>query len=90
LVKEACVMGGAAAAVLSAADEVAVERFLAGEIRYTDIPRILEHALTSAGHLPCGTVEDVLSAAALTYVAALLVSLAQLLRLLIPEPRHKV
>ena len=58
-------MGGAAAAVLSAADEVAVERFLAGEIRYTDIPRILEHALASAGRLPCGTVEDVLSAAAL-------------------------
>lgn len=63
LVKEACAMGGAAPAVLSAADEVAVERFLAGEIRYTDIPRILEHAIASAGRLPCGTVEDVLSAA---------------------------
>ena len=37
LVKEAARAGGTKTAVLSAADEVAVERFLAGEIRYTDI-----------------------------------------------------
>ena len=63
LVKTACAQGGAATAVLSAADEVAVARFLAGEIRYTDIPRILERAIAKAQDLPCETVEDVLAAA---------------------------
>jgi len=63
LVKAACAQGGAATAALSAADEVAVARFLAGEIRYTDIPRILERAVAKAAGIPCETVEDVLAAA---------------------------
>ena len=37
--------GGAAPAVLNAANEVAVARFLAGSIRFTDIPRLVEAAL---------------------------------------------
>lgn len=37
--------GGLAPAVLNAADEVAVEAFLQGQITYLDIPRVLEAAL---------------------------------------------
>jgi 1-deoxy-D-xylulose-5-phosphate reductoisomerase len=39
--------GGTAAAVLNAANEVAVARFLAGEIRFTDIPRLIERTLSA-------------------------------------------
>lgn len=45
LVKEAVKAGGDACARLAAADEVAVARFLKGEIRFTDIPKILEEAI---------------------------------------------
>lgn len=45
LVKEAVKAGGDACARLAAADEVAVARFLKGEIRFTDIPKMLEEAL---------------------------------------------
>ncbi|RIH87846.1 1-deoxy-D-xylulose 5-phosphate reductoisomerase [Calidithermus roseus] len=37
--------GGLAPVVLNAADEVAVEAFLKGQITYLDIPRVLEAAL---------------------------------------------
>jgi 1-deoxy-D-xylulose-5-phosphate reductoisomerase len=40
--------GGAAPAVLNAANEVAVARFLAGEIQFPDIPRLVEVALAKA------------------------------------------
>ena len=40
--------GGGAATVLNAANEVAVEAFLAGEISFTAIPEIVEIALTAA------------------------------------------
>ena len=63
LARAACSQGGAAPAVLSAADEVAVARFLAGEIGFTDIPRLLERSLSAAQGLPCATVDDVLAAA---------------------------
>ncbi len=63
LVKRACEQGGASTAVLSAADEVAVERFLAGEIRYTDIFKVLSNAVEGAEALQCSEVGDVLSAA---------------------------
>ena len=42
--------GGTMPAVLSAADEVAVQSFLAGSIRYTDIYRLVERVLTE--HVP--------------------------------------
>ena len=45
LAREAAEAGGTYPAVFNAADEVAVERFLAGEIRFTDIPRLCEAAL---------------------------------------------
>jgi 1-deoxy-D-xylulose-5-phosphate reductoisomerase len=42
---EAGRQGGAAPTVLCAADEVAVERFLRGDITFGDIPRVVEAAL---------------------------------------------
>lgn len=43
---EAIGRGGTAMAVLNAANEVAVEAFLDGRVRFTDIPLIIEHTLT--------------------------------------------
>ena len=40
--------GGSAPAALNAANEVAVARFLAGDIRFTDIPRLVEAGLAAA------------------------------------------
>jgi 1-deoxy-D-xylulose-5-phosphate reductoisomerase len=42
---EAASAGGGASAALNAANEVAVAAFLDGQIRFTDIARILESAL---------------------------------------------
>lgn len=50
LAMEAGRRGGTYPAVLAAADEVAVEEFLAGRIRFTDIPRLIERVL--AVHSP--------------------------------------
>ncbi len=50
LAMEAGRRGGTYPAVLAAADEVAVEEFLAGRIRFTDIPRLIERVLTA--HVP--------------------------------------
>ena len=44
---EAIKTGGTAMAALNAANEVAVESFLAQRIRFTDIPIIIEHVLTT-------------------------------------------
>ena len=62
LVKEAARAGGTKTAVLSAADEVAVARFLAGEIRYTDIVRLVAAAVDAAPDLPCDSLENILAA----------------------------
>ena len=45
LAKEALKKGGLAPAALSVADEKAVADFLAGKIRYLDIPDLLEKAI---------------------------------------------
>lgn len=50
LAYEAGRLGGTAPAVLNAADEVAVEAFLASRIGFMDIPRALEHALAHVPH----------------------------------------
>ncbi len=54
LAYEAGRMGGTAPAALNAADEVAVEAFLRRQIRFTDIPRLLEHVLNETRHHPLG------------------------------------
>ncbi len=47
-------LGGVAPAYLNAADEIAVARFLAGRVRFSDIPRLLEHVLAGAPREPLG------------------------------------
>ena len=47
LVREALRRGGLAPAALSVADEFAVREFLAGRIRYVDIPDVLEKAVAA-------------------------------------------
>ncbi|TBR17053.1 1-deoxy-D-xylulose-5-phosphate reductoisomerase, partial [bacterium] len=52
---EAAKAGGGMPAVLNAADEVAVEAFLAGRLRFTDIPRVIETTMKAykpSGGLP--------------------------------------
>ena len=51
LAREAAQAGGAAPAVLNAANEVAVARFLAGQIRFTQIAAVVARALEE-GNLP--------------------------------------
>ncbi len=55
LAREAALKGGGMPAVLNAADEIAVEAFLGGRIKFTDIPRVIEKtmaAYTPSGGLP--------------------------------------
>ncbi|MEK7390122.1 MAG: 1-deoxy-D-xylulose-5-phosphate reductoisomerase [Elusimicrobiota bacterium] len=52
LAREAAHKGGGMPAVLSAADEIAVEAFLSGRIKFTDIPRVIEK--TMAAYSPSG------------------------------------
>ena len=63
LVKEALAAGGCAPAVLAAADELAVARFLRGEIRFTEIGRTVERALELMPKMPCDSLDAVFAAA---------------------------
>jgi len=54
--------GGAAPAVYNAANEQAVALFLAGGIRFGDIPRAIGSALDRLGDLPGGNREELLEA----------------------------
>jgi len=60
LAREALEAGGAAPIVLNAANEVAVASFLSGEIRFTDISRVVEQALTDALFEAPKSISDVL------------------------------
>jgi 1-deoxy-D-xylulose-5-phosphate reductoisomerase len=54
--------GGAAPAVFNAANECAVSGFLAGKIRFADIPRAIASALDELSDLPSGSRESLLAA----------------------------
>lgn len=54
--------GGVRPAALSAADEVAVARFIKGDIRFTDIPRLVEAAVHESPDLPCDSLNNILAA----------------------------
>jgi 1-deoxy-D-xylulose-5-phosphate reductoisomerase len=58
----ACRAGGSMPAVLNAANEVAVERFLAGELPFTGIVEVVSRVLEkhAASVAPIGSVEDAL------------------------------
>jgi 1-deoxy-D-xylulose-5-phosphate reductoisomerase len=55
-------MGGTAPAILNAANEAVVARFLAEKIGFTDIPEILAQVLDKAAVKPNPTLDDVLKA----------------------------
>lgn len=58
LAYEALHKGGNSGCVLNAANEVAVEAFLGGKIRFTDIPRIIEHTMGVAAFVAAPTLDD--------------------------------
>jgi 1-deoxy-D-xylulose-5-phosphate reductoisomerase len=62
LAYQALERGGTASTVLNAANEVAVEAFLEGRVRFTDIPRIIEHVLGLASIEEMKSIETVLAA----------------------------
>jgi 1-deoxy-D-xylulose-5-phosphate reductoisomerase len=57
---EAARRGGTAGAALNAADEVAVERFLAGDLPFDAIPSLCAAALRGHPHEPAPTLADLL------------------------------
>ena len=61
LARQAMEAGGTATAVLNAANEVAVEAFLAHHCGFMDIPALVEQALASVPAPECETVEEVLA-----------------------------
>ena len=62
LAAEAMQRGGTATAILNAANEVAVAEFLAGRIRFTGIPRVVEDTLAEVAGGPADSMEAVLAA----------------------------
>ncbi len=70
LAVEAMEAGGTASAVLNAANEVAVDSFLARHCAFTDIPAAIEHALEAVALRPAADLQTVLDADAAARVAA--------------------
>jgi len=66
LARQAGEAGGTLPAVLCAADEVAVELFLKGKIKFTDIAALVAAALEKHPNTINPTLEEILAAAALT------------------------
>jgi 1-deoxy-D-xylulose-5-phosphate reductoisomerase len=60
LAYEAMRTGGSAPAIFNAANEIAVERFLAHELPYLDIPRVIEHTLSHVSTAPAADLESLL------------------------------
>jgi 1-deoxy-D-xylulose-5-phosphate reductoisomerase len=52
---------GSAPAIFNAANEIAVERFLAHELAYLDIPRVIEHTLNTVSAAPAESLETLLA-----------------------------
>ncbi|MCL1143340.1 1-deoxy-D-xylulose-5-phosphate reductoisomerase [Shewanella gaetbuli] len=57
---EACQQGQTATTVLNAANEIAVDAFLSGQIKFTDIATINERCLTTVSPSAVNTIEDIL------------------------------
>lgn len=71
LAREAAEQGGAAPATLNAANEIAVEAFLRGRIRFTDIPKVIEFTLEN---IQGGSFSDISSVLKIDNEARLLAS----------------
>ena len=61
LARAALQTGGAAPTILNAANEVAVARFLDGDIGFLDIAAIVEHTMTQLPHQALSTIDDVMA-----------------------------
>jgi 1-deoxy-D-xylulose-5-phosphate reductoisomerase len=62
LAYEAGKAGGAAPAVLNAANEVAVHAFLEGGVGFLDVASLVEEALTALGASQCRSIDDIFTA----------------------------
>jgi 1-deoxy-D-xylulose-5-phosphate reductoisomerase len=62
LAREAAEAGGTAPCVLNAANEVAVHAFLAGDLSFTGIPRVIESTLSELPSMPVRHFSDLYSA----------------------------
>lgn len=62
LARQAMKQGGTATAALNAANEIAVEKFLDGAIRYTEIADVVEKTLSAAAVRPADAIEHILDA----------------------------
>lgn len=70
LAYEAMRRGGTAPTVLNAANEIAVQGFLDGHLRFNDIPAVIDDVLSHASIGPADTLEDVVDADRLARDAA--------------------
>jgi 1-deoxy-D-xylulose-5-phosphate reductoisomerase len=70
LAREAVATGGTAMAVCNAANEIAVAAFLDEQLRFTDIPRVIEHVLEQVGNVEPTDLSVVESADAQARLAA--------------------
>ena len=59
---EALRQGGNAPAILNAANEIAVARFLRDDIEFLDLPRVVEHALERIAHQTKPSLDDLVAA----------------------------
>ncbi len=62
LARDAATAGGTMPAVLNAADEVAVERFLAGALSFLEIPRLVRGVMDAHTIVPRPDLEEILEA----------------------------
>ena len=62
LAREAMSAGGTSTAILNAANEVAVDAFLNNQIRFTEIPQLVETAMENISRVEADSIDTVLSA----------------------------
>jgi len=62
LAREAAQAGGTAPCVLNAANEVAVHAFVAGRLRFVEIPEVIERTLAALGSQPVRAFESLYEA----------------------------
>ncbi len=86
LARQAGEAGGLAPAVLNAANEVAVDAFLAGRIAFPDIPRVIERCLESAPNAAHPSLENFREADGLTRETAR--RIVEEIPHVSPTPRH--
>ena len=55
---KASAAGGGMPCVMNAANEMAVKMFMQEKIKFTDIPRIIDHALATAPAVKPKTIEE--------------------------------